>query len=109
MSIKRAFIILCVVSAANANADQTGPFTSTIKQLQVKDIGNPYNTVFLDIDITNSPCSSTNQSDRFTVLNSAQQGTVLAAVMSKREVTIYGKGTCNTGNIEDISAIIIKP
>jgi len=99
-------------SFSNAAQDtaQTGPFVSTINRLQVKGIGNPYNSVMLNLDITTSPCGSTNALNRFTITNNAQLSVVLAAVMSNKEVIIYGMGApCNGAEIEDISAIIIKP
>ncbi len=101
MKIKSILLLCLICFVTIANAD-TGPYISKIKVLQVTDVGEPYNTVFLLMDITNSPCSNTNQSDRFAIKNNAQHSTILAAVMSNKEVTIYGEGVCNSANIETI-------
>lgn len=107
--MKNIIIAFGILIISLPSLAQTGPFTATIDWLQIKDIGNPYNTVALNLDITNSPCANTNSGNRFEVLNNAQQSTVLAAVMANKEIKIFGTGTCNTANIEKISAIRIEP
>jgi len=78
--------------------------------MQVVDIGNPFNTVHLVNNITDSPCSGTNQYNRFAIINNAQHSTILAALMANKEITIYGKdGPCNSADIEEISDLRIWP
>lgn len=98
-----------VIAAARMASAQTGPYVSKIKQLQVTNVGSPYNTVFLEIDVTNSPCGSTNSNDRFTVTNEAQLSVILAAVMVDRQITITGTGSCNGAGVEDINSVVLKP
>ena len=103
-------ICVCVLLfGAISIASASGPYTSTIEKLQVTDVGSPFNTVFLTLDITDSPCSSTNSNNRFTVVNHAQLSTILAAVMANKSITITGTGTCNGGNVEEISALTVSP
>jgi len=110
MKFRVVLMLHILIISSSASASQTGPFTSQIKQMQVKDVGNPYNTVHLVEDITTSPCASTNQFDRFTITNNVQHSTILAALMANKTITIYGKGApCNSANIEEISDIRISP
>ena len=109
MNKKILILVLALISSVNLAFADTGPYTSKIKVLQVTDVGEPYNTVFLLMDIKNSPCGNTNQVDRFSIKNNAQHSTILAAVMSNKEITIYGEGICNSANIETIRNIRIKP
>ncbi|AWF82823.1 hypothetical protein BTJ40_19490 [Microbulbifer sp. A4B17] len=85
----------------------TGPYTAHIKQIQATELGNPYNTIYLDLDITDSPCSSTNSLDRLTLYSEAQYSMALAAFMSDSQVTIYGTGECYF-DIERINNMQIK-
>jgi hypothetical protein len=100
-------IMLLLVSGYATGS--TGPYVSTIKKLQVNNIGNPYHTVHLTLDITDSPCSSTNEHNRFAILNAEQHSTILAALMAGKQITIYGRGTCNDADIEEISEIRLSP
>ncbi len=84
-------------------------YDSKIKLLQVEGVGDAYNTVHLTLDITGSPCSSTNDADRFAIVNNAQQSAVIAAVMVDKTIKIMPTGNCNSGNIEEINFIMLKP
>ncbi len=95
-----------VIFCANVNA--SGPYEASIKKIQTTSIGNPYNTVWLDLDITTSPCSSTNQHNRYTLTSNVQHSTVLAALMAGKKITIAGSDTC-INDIEQVSNIYIKP
>lgn len=85
----------------------TGPYEAYIDYVQTTDVGNPYNTVFVQMNISNSPCSSTNEHDRFTITSKAQHAALLAAVMAGKKVKVFGTGICNSANIEDISNVQI--
>jgi len=106
VGIYLASLILSGISIAWAT---TGPYTSTIKHLQTTSIGSYYNTVFLTMDITDSPCSSTNSNDRFTITSNAQHSTILAALMGNKSITVTGTGACNAANIEILSSVVLKP
>ena len=80
----------------------TGPYVSKIKTLQVNNIGNPYHTVHLTLNITDSPCSGTNQFNRFAILNAEQHSVILAALIAGKGISIYGNGACNSADIEEI-------
>ncbi len=98
--------LTALVWASSVHA--TGPYTATIELLQATDIGNHHNTVFLNMNITDSPCSSTNTHDRFTITSEVQFSAVLAALMSGKSITIHGTGSCNASNIETISNVRIE-
>ena len=97
-------IIMLVPLTANAIT-----YESSIKQLQAEGIDDPFNTVYLNIDVTISPCSSTNSEDRFAIVNNAQHSAVLAALMANKTITISPSGSCNSGDIEEVNYVIIKP
>ncbi|MEW6995698.1 hypothetical protein AADZ84_15720 [Colwelliaceae bacterium MEBiC 14330] len=78
-----------------------------ISKIQTTDIGNPYNTVWLNKDITDSPCSSTNEHNRYTLSTNVQHSTALAALMANKKITVAGTGTCKN-NIEIVSNIQLK-
>jgi hypothetical protein len=98
-----------MVCSIVSNAWATGPYTARISTLQVTDVGSSFNNVFLQLDITNSPCASTNQHNRFTIRNNAQQSVVLAAVMADKPITIFGTGACNSGGNEEIQEVRVSP
>jgi hypothetical protein len=104
----RVFFCACFILLSNI-AIASGPYTSKISMLQTTAVGSGNNTVFLVLDIVDSPCAGTNTYNRFAIVNNAQQSVVLAAVMTDKEITIYGKGTCNGSQNEPISALRIKP
>lgn len=95
---------LCSMSFAPL-AWATGPYEAYIDYVQTTDVGNPYNTVFLQMNISNSPCLSTNEHDRFTITTKVQQAALLAAVMGGKKVRIFGTGACNSADIEEISNV----
>ena len=109
MKRKAEALLLTLGLMCPALVNATGPYTATVERLQATDIGNPYNTVFLNLDITDSPCSSTNTHNRFTVTNETQLSAVLAALMANKTISIYGTGSCNFANVENVSAIVVKP
>jgi len=101
-------ITICLV-LFSASALATGPYTSKIKTLQAVNIGSDYNTVHLELNVTDSPCSSTNSFNRFTIMNNIQHSTVLAAVMAGKTITIYGTGSCNAAGNESIGNVRVSP
>ena len=105
--IKLVLILLFVGSASNVLA--TGPYQAKIKTLQATSIGNSLNTVHLDMDVTDSPCSSTNANDRFTITSQAQLSVILAALMADKAIRIYGTGVCGGTNNESISDVRLSP
>ena len=100
---------IALILASNfANAG--GPYVSKVETVSIAAEGSAYTAVFLDLDITNSPCSSTNQHDRFTLISDGQISVVLLAVATDSDVTVYSNGVCDTGsNIEEASSIRIAP
>ncbi len=105
--IKYFFGVSLMVAAGSTLA--SGPYIAKIERLQATSVGHPYNTIFLAIDITDSPCSSTNSFNRFTITSDAQQSVILAALMADKTITLYGTGSCNGSDIETISNIRISP
>jgi hypothetical protein len=99
---------LALLLAFTPPANASGPYTAYIKLIQATDVGNVYTAVALDLDITISPCTSTNQYDRYTITSNTQYATILAAFVSGRQITINGTGACNSGDIEDISSVVIR-
>ncbi len=93
-------LVLLVVSQISIAS--TGPYEATIKRIQATSIGNPYNTVYLNTLVSDSPCSSTNTHDRFTLANEVQYSMVLAAYMAGKSIKIYGTGEC-VSDIEQIN------
>jgi hypothetical protein len=83
-------------------------YTAPIKQLQGEGLEDPYNSIHLDKNITTSPCSSTNDVNRFAISDNVHQSFALAALMAGKEVTIMPSGKCNSANIETINFILIK-
>jgi hypothetical protein len=104
--MKRLLIFLFLMSSSVLAA--TGPYESKIKLIQATEMGNPYNTVWLQLNVTDSPCPSTNQYDRFTIANDVQESVLLAALMGGKTVKIYGAGTC-VGDVEQINHLQIFP
>lgn len=102
-TLAKLAILLTWAPLANAS----GPYTANIKLIQATDVGNAYNTVYLDLDITISPCTSTNDYDRYTITTNAQHATILAAFLAGRQIKFMGTGACNSGNIEEISYVQI--
>ena len=105
---KLKIIIIFIFIIFPIFASATGPYTSTIAKIQTTAIGSPYNTVWLTINVSDSPCSSTNVNNRFTIVNAEQQSTILAALMANKQITIYGTGTCSH-DIEAINAVQLAP
>ena len=103
------FLAGVILTGTSTSWATTGPYTSTIRQLQATSIGSHYNTVFLTIDITDSPCASTNTHNRFTVASNAQHSVILAAVMANKTIIVTGRGVCNSAGIEILNTVVIKP
>ena len=100
-----AGLAMFLTAAPFANA--TGPYTAYVTRIQATDVGNAYNTVFLDLDIAISPCTSTNDYDRYTITSDTQYATILAAFLTGRQIRVTGTGACNSANIEEISNVQI--
>ena len=86
----------------------TGPFAAKVELVQATSISNPFNTVYLDFDITDSPCESTNTHNRFTSANEVQYSMALAALLSNKIIQIFGTGQC-VNDIEQINNMRIFP
>ena len=96
--------LVLVPTLANA-----GFYSSTIRHLQGEGLEDPYNSVRINLDVTDSPCSSTNSNDRFAISDPTQQSFALAALMANKEISIMSTGQCNAAGIETINYILIKP
>ena len=107
--MRKAILVLFGVFLSCYAYASTGPYVSTINTLQVLDIGHSYTTVHLTKDVTDSPCSSTNQFNRFTITSNAQLSLILAALMANKTIRVYGTGACNSVNIENISDVRVSP
>ena len=104
MKVARYVFSLTLLLGTNCFAST---YTAKISQIQAEGIGDTYNTLYLAYDVNDSPCSSSNAVNRFTIVNNAQQSVALAALMADKIVTVQTNGTC-TGNVEAINYIIIK-
>ena len=107
--IRKTALIALLLALLSVEVFASGPYTTSIKKLQATDITSPYNTVFLNIDITESPCSSTNVHNRFAIVSNAQQSVILAAVLANKEITVTGLGTCNAADVEILNTVSISP
>lgn len=104
MKLIKVFMLLVFCSPVYA----TGPYESKIELIQATAIGSPFNAVFLELNVTDSPCSSTNSADRFTLANDVQYSLALSALLADKTVVVFGNGQCSS-NIEQISSIRILP
>lgn len=64
--------------------------TSKISKVQATDIGDPFHTVFVEVDVTSSPCAATNSGDRFTIVSESQYALILAASIAGKTVRTLG-------------------
>ncbi len=102
---KSIFIFLLMLGSATASAIT---YNSDIKHLQGEGLEDSYNSIHLEMDVTESPCGSTNTSDRFAISDNVHQSFALAALMAGKKVTIMPSGICNAADIETINFIVIK-
>ena len=107
ISINTKFVITVVLTFFSTMTQATGPYVSEINFIQATKMGHSYNTVHLKNNITNSPCTSTNQFNRFNITSEVQQSVILSALLSEKVITIYGTGSCNGANIETIGDVRI--
>ncbi|WP_444903817.1 hypothetical protein ACJJIU_00215 [Microbulbifer sp. CnH-101-E] len=91
------------VSAAMATTYQQ----VEIEKIQGEGIDDVYNSVHIKTDVNNSPCQSTNSTDRFAIVNNVQQSIVIAALMAGKKITIDTTGVCNDANIEIVNYIML--
>lgn len=105
MDNKIVKIMLCSVLAFSFSVN-AGSYTGLIKQLQVEGIGEAHNTLYIDLDITDSPCASTNSLNRLTLKNNAQQSAAMAALIANKVVTLHTQGVCSS-TIEEINYIML--
>ena len=96
MEMAKKLIVLILAVSVSGIAHATGPYNAKIKNLQISSTGNAYHTVWLHLDVTNSPCSGTNSIDRFVITSEEQLSLLLAAAFSQpsKPVSLYGTGTC---------------
>ncbi|MDV5168333.1 hypothetical protein [Photobacterium rosenbergii] len=85
----------------------SGSYSGNITKIQSEAIGDAYNTLYINVDISDSPCSDTNIKDRFTIVNTVQHSTELAALMASKRVTIQSNGVCRN-DIEELNFIMIR-
>lgn len=78
-----------------------------ITKIQAEGIGDNFNVIYLDVDITNSACQKTNDGNRLTIVNNAQQGTALAALMAGKKVRVMETGACNSAGLADVNYVMI--
>lgn len=104
--LMKSILVVCLAFSAQL-AYATGPYVATVKRVQITDIGDPTTSVWLNLDVTNSPCSGTNGYERFTLANEEQYSMALAAGLSGRIIIIYGTGQC-TGDVEGIGSMMLK-
>lgn len=110
MKIKSLLLFITLFSTfSSAAVYASGPYTSEILSVQSTKLSSLYNVVFLKSDITDSPCSSTKQFNRFHIGSEEQQAAIFLATAQGKLISIFGTGTCNTANIELISAVRYIP
>lgn len=103
----RILILTIVIISASVHAARN--YTSKVEAVQVEGLNDPYNSIHLVFDVTDSPCSSTNANDRFAISDSSHQAAALAAVVANKEIGLMPTGTCNAADIERINYILIRP
>lgn len=102
---KLIFTFACLFVAGNSYATS---WEAKIKKIQVEGLGDDYNVVYLDHDITDSFCSRTNQENRLTIVNEAQQAAALSALMVGKTVQVMEKGNvCNAQGFAEVNYIMI--
>lgn len=84
-------------------------YAGVITQIQAEGVGDPYNVLYLDDNNAHqeSPCSSTQSTARFTIVNEAQMSAALTALVSGLDVVVQGSGIC-ASNIEQLNYVLIK-
>ncbi len=98
-------LISLIFLSSNASARA---YLSNIEAVQGESPTDAYNTVHLEQDITDSPCSNTNDNNRFAIYdNNVQQSIALAAVMANKKIQLMPSGSCNAAGIEGINYIMI--
>ena len=100
------FILGIMLLGASTFSLSSTTYPGKITKIQAEGDGEPYNTVYLDFDVTNSPCSSTNDINRFTFTSEFQKSVALAAMLADKRVTIATDNLCKS-NIEGINNIVI--
>jgi len=115
--IKTIFTILLCLGSAGAYAEtEEGTDEGyvlrypsvAITQLKGEGLNDPFNSIYIDFEIEHSPCSSTNEVNRFAISDHVHQTFALAALLANKKVTIQTTGLCNSKNIETINNIVIK-
>ena len=101
-------VLIITISFFCSMSTLAGSHNSLIKQLQGEGLEDPYNSIHLIKDVTDSPCTSTNESDRFAISNNVHQSLALAALIAGKKVYIGSTGQCNAANIETINFLTIK-
>jgi len=105
----KPIVLLALVLAPFSASHAQGPYEAQISSIQATKLGRSDNTVFLNIDVTGSNCAGTNNFNRFTITSEEQQSLILLAAGLNKPVTIFGTGTCNSLNVETISAVRVSP
>lgn len=110
MKIKNVLLFAALLTTfIVATVSASGPYTSEILPVQSTKLSSPYNVVFLKLDISDSPCGGTNQFNRFHINSEEQQTAIFLAAAQGKQISIFGTGTCNVGDIELISAVRYIP
>lgn len=94
--------------AVSINVFAARSYDSHIKQVQATSIDGAYNSIHLTFDVVDSPCASTNASNRFNITNEVQQAAALAALMANKKIQLMPTGQCNAAGIETINYILIR-
>ncbi|WP_444940166.1 hypothetical protein ACJJI3_15065 [Microbulbifer sp. ZKSA004] len=103
----KKFLAATILLAFSANVFSAA-WTAKITKIQAEGIGENYNVLYLDTDITNSMCENTNAQDRITIVNEAQHSTALAALMAGKIVQVMESGAnCNEAGLANINYIMI--
>lgn len=104
--MKLLFGTLLLIFATFSVATASTTYPGKITRIQAEGDGEPYNTVYLNYDVTDSACTSTNSLNRFTLTSDFQKSVALAAMLADKNVTIATDGQCRS-NIEGINNIVI--
>jgi hypothetical protein len=98
-------LLLCLFFTSSVSA--TTVSNTYITRIQAEGLEDPYNTLYMDADLSKSPCANTQARKRLAIVNETQHSTALAALLANKKVTVMGTDRCNSVGIETINFITI--
>jgi predicted RNA methylase len=104
MKIRSITLPSLIILSATADA---AVYEGKVLSVDATALGNPYNSVAVDTDMSASPCATTRANKIVTLRTDVQTSVALAAFMSDKTVVITSTETC-VSNIEQIHGIKVK-